>query len=80
MANQAAKFANIVRKISQDSVPTESYLGVLIHTYRRKRNLNSTQLANQWGMEEESLLRIEYGFGSPEEINFIFSKMHLEKT
>jgi hypothetical protein len=30
-------------------------------------------------MDEESLLRIECGCGTPEEIQFIFSKMRTEK-
>ena len=80
MVNIAAKFAQIVEKTKENTFSPESALGVFIHAYRRKRNLNLEQLANQWGLDEESLLRIECGYGSPEEIQLILLKIHAEKN
>ncbi|MEI7847084.1 MAG: hypothetical protein WCK35_14895 [Chloroflexota bacterium] len=76
MTNIAESFSNIVSKVDEEPVKSGSYLGVLIHAYRRKSNLTLEQQAKFLGMNAESLFKIECGFGSLEEINSFLSKMH----
>lgn len=69
------QFANIVKIIEKGEFLSDSYLGVLLYKYRRKRNLSRKELARQWGMEEDSLLRIECGYATRDEICFISTKI-----
>ena len=73
-----ASFGDIIQSISEDSVPSDSYLGVFIHAYRRKRNLSRKQLSILCEMNEDSILRVEYGFGSKDEIKLILSKIQTD--
>jgi hypothetical protein len=74
-----AKFSRIIKNGGDKTIPSESYPGALIYSYRRKRNMSRKQLSRQLGLDEDSLLRIECGFGSKEEISFIFSKLYPDK-
>lgn len=69
------RFKKISKYIQRENTPAESYIGVLLYTYRRRRNLGRKKLAKQWGMNEANLLRIEYGYASDTEVSFILSKM-----
>lgn len=69
------RFKKISKHIQKENTPSESYIGVLLYTFRRRRNLSRKELADQWGMNEAKLLRIECGYASDTEVSFILSKM-----
>ena len=75
MLSISEKFARIEKNINAESVSSGGYLGVIIYAYRRKRKVSRKKMADQWGMDEDSLLRIECGFGSQDEIRHILSKV-----
>jgi len=79
MSTLSEQFTNIVKIIEKGEVLSESYLGVLLYTYRRRRRLSRKELARQWGLDEDSLLRIECGYASRVEVCFILSKIHSNK-
>ncbi len=76
----STKFGGIIQSISEDSVPSDSYLGVFIHAYRRKQNISRKQLSILCGINEDSILRVEYGFGSKDEIKLILSKIQTNRA
>jgi hypothetical protein len=78
MAIISAKFGDIVKNTGEDSIPWDSYFGVCIYAYRRKRNISRKQLSILWGMSEDGLLRVEYGFGSAEEVKRLLPKIRAE--
>ena len=75
MSTLSEQFTNIVKIIEKGEILSESYLGVLLYTYRCKRDLSRKELALQWGLDEESLLRIECGYATRDEICFISTKI-----
>ncbi len=79
MAIISAKFGEIVKSIGEDSVPSDSYFGVFLYAYRRKRCISRKQLSILCGMDEDGILRVECGFGSPDEIRHILSKIDTDK-
>jgi len=78
MANIATSFSSIVNNMDVDTGASGSYWGVLIHAYRRKRNLSLEQMAGLLKIKVDSLLRIECGFGSLEEFKSILSTISSE--
>jgi hypothetical protein len=75
MSSISEQFANIVRIMKKGEFLSDSYLGVLLYKYRRRRNLSRKELAREWGMEEDSLLRVECGYATRDEICFISTKI-----
>lgn len=73
MTNIAENFGKITRQIGADNSAPDSYTGVLIHAYRRKKNKSLKQMSNLWKIDELTLFRIELGYGSLEEINLVLS-------
>ena len=79
MTKLSEKFLTMAQNIDLEPVRPESYFGVFIHRYRRKHHLSRTQMAIELGLEEDCLLRVEYGFSSRAETEFILSKIGPDK-
>jgi hypothetical protein len=75
MPSISEQFANIVKTIEKGEYLSDSYLGVLLYKYRCRQNISRKELARQWGLDEESLLRIECGYVTRDEICFISTKI-----
>ncbi len=75
MSSMSEQFENAVKNIKSEKIPSESYIGVLLYTYRRRRNQSRKELEDEWGLDEEKLLRIECGYASGVEACFILSKI-----